>query len=376
MRAELLVGIEALVLFHETDAVEIQPLDASFLVGRDLTAHVDERAAVGEAAGQRRAILVGAVRERATERRGRRLRVADFRRHRINRVGVDARRQHAALAIDDVAAFCRCVDRVHVLPFGTRDHVGALDDLQIHEPRFGAGDPHRQEDRHDRDPRLHGETPVRGLGWRRRSGVVAIEEALPGSHRRATTDGAGASAGNGALDHDRLGAGRRHQVQPLHGQRFDSSRGAQRIDLEPILPADLLLLGFLALHFLDLVAVTQQFEMLPRREQHQEHQQRGNPSRLPQLALPRLVHFTDNRIVAHVFLDGVFESFHVLIPEGLMWCVGQLRRSAALSLALRARGFRCTSSSVGLIGFLVNTLTTSLWARARNVCLTMRSSSE
>ena len=144
VRPELLVGIEALVLLHEPDAVEIQLLDAAFLVGRDLAPHVGERAAVGEAPAQRRPLLAGAIGERAAERRSGRVRVADFRRHRIDRVRVDARRQHAALAIDDVAALGRCVDRVQVLPFGAGHHVGALDDLQIHQARFGAGDPHRQ----------------------------------------------------------------------------------------------------------------------------------------------------------------------------------------------------------------------------------------
>ena len=51
---------------------------------------------------------------------------------------------------------------------------------------------------------------------------------------------------------------------------------------------------------------------------------------------------------------------------------------AARSLALRARGLRCTSSSLGTIGFFVSTFTaaSSLRSSARSVCFTIRSSSE
>ena len=48
-------------------------------------------------------------------------------------------------------------------------------------------------------------------------------------------------------------------------------------------------------------------------EEHEEDEQRGNAAGLPQLALTLLVHFTDDQIVADVLLDGVFESFHVVI---------------------------------------------------------------
>src|SRR4051794_866908 len=60
---------------------------------------------------------------------------------------------------------------------------------------------------------------------------------------------------------------------------------------------------------LDFVAVPQQLEVLPRREQQDEDEQRGHADRLPELALPGLVHLADDRVVANVLLDGVFERF-------------------------------------------------------------------
>src|SRR6185503_14586925 len=120
--------------------------------------------------------------------------------------------------------------------------------------------------------------------------------------------------------------------------------------------------------------MAQQLEMLPGGQEEDEHEEAGHADRLPQLAVTLLVHLADDRVVPDVFLDGVFEGFHGCSPR-----VPALHaiRSAARSLALRARGLAATSSSRGTIGFLVSTCTRpSRCCSARSVCLTMRSSSE
>src|SRR5207248_1869018 len=120
------------------------------------------------------------------------------------------------------------------------------------------------------------------------------------------------------------------------------------------------------LHALHLIAVAQQLEMLPGREEQHEDQQAGHTDRLPQVALTSFVDLAHDRVVANVFFYRVFERFH------------QATLSAALSFALRALGLRRTSSSSGMSGFFVRTLTpcSPPLSRARSVCFTMRSSSE
>src|SRR5262249_767220 len=139
----------------------------------------------------------------------------------------------------------------------------------------------------------------------------------------------------------------------------------QRLDLESQPPGRFFLSSALALQLLHLVPVPQQLEMLPGREQQDGDEESGDADRLPQLALLLLVDFPDDGIVANVLLDRVLERLHQDIL------------SAARSFALRARGFRPTSSSRGTSGFFVSTCTSpSRCCSARIVCLTMRSSSE
>ncbi len=77
--------------------------------------------------------------------------------------------------------------------------------------------------------------------------------------------------------------------------------------------------------------------------------------RLPQLALPRLVHFADDRVVANVLLDGVLERLQPWLAPAILIA----SRSAARSFALRARGLLRTSSSLGTTGFFVSTLSSA-----------------
>jgi hypothetical protein len=53
MGGELLVGIEAPVLLHETDALELEIGNATRLIGRHLPAHVHEGTALADAIGER-----------------------------------------------------------------------------------------------------------------------------------------------------------------------------------------------------------------------------------------------------------------------------------------------------------------------------------
>ena len=89
----------------EADAVEVQRLDALRLFGRDLAADVGEVALPAEALDQILPLRLACSRRSAsqsfaTDRRF----VVDRRRHGVDGVGVDAGRQHAPAAIEDVAA--------------------------------------------------------------------------------------------------------------------------------------------------------------------------------------------------------------------------------------------------------------------------------
>src|SRR6266849_10497352 len=154
-------------------------------------------------------------------------------------------------------------------------------------------------------------------------------------------------------------------MELLGRDRLDPLGGFQRVDLEPQPAPCFFFRGPLTLQLLDLVAMAEQLEMLPRREEQDQHEERGDAGRLPELALPRPVDLADDRVVPHILLDGVLEGLHQAIL------------SATRSLALRARGLRSTSSSRGTIGFFVKTCTSPsrCWS-ARSVCFTIRSSSE
>src|SRR5450759_5086409 len=79
-----------------------------------------------------------------------------------------------------------------------------------------------------------------------------------------------------------------------------------------------------------------------------------------------IVHFADDRVVANVLLDRVLEVHSV-----------HANLSIARSFALRARGLRATSSSAATSGSFVKITSPSpAFSIARNVCFTIRSSSE
>jgi hypothetical protein len=180
MRSELLVGIETPALLDEADTVEIQRRDATGLLGRNLAADVGKGAAGSKAIGERLTILALAVRERLTDALRGVGGVADRRGHGVNRVGIDARREHPAAPIENVAPLGRRRLCPFLLALRARHEIGSGEDLQIHEPRLDAGDPEGQATGQPHHSPLERHAPV--------GGVRGIR------HRRATTDLAGGSA--------------------------------------------------------------------------------------------------------------------------------------------------------------------------------------
>ena len=85
--------------------------DALGLLGRDLARDVGERRAPRQALRDRLAALGAAAVERGADLRRDLGRVVDFGRDGGDRVGVDAVGQHAALAVEDLAALGRRLRR-------------------------------------------------------------------------------------------------------------------------------------------------------------------------------------------------------------------------------------------------------------------------
>src|SRR5262245_66513516 len=100
------------------------------------------------------------------------------------------------------------------------------------------------------------------------------------------------------------------------------------------MPIDRLFVGAFALHLLEAIAVLEQLEVLPRREQQYEHEEDTNQRRSPHLAMALAIDLADDRVVADVFLDRVFEGLGRHVRTACS------SRIAARSFALRARGFR------------------------------------
>src|SRR5690348_15877795 len=113
------------------------------------------------------------------------------------------------------------------------------------------------------------------------------------------------------------------------------------------MPVDGLLTGALALHLLEAISVAQQLEVLPRRKKQHQHEDDADQRRASHLAMTIAIDRADDRVVADVFLDCVFEGLGRHVRTACNY------REAARSFALRARGFRSISASVGTCGRLV-----------------------
>src|SRR5262245_60113684 len=136
------------------------------------------------------------------------------------------------------------------------------------------------------------------------------------------------------------------------------------------MPVDLSLGGVLLLHLLEPVSMTQQLEVLPRGEEQHDDEEHADECRAPHLAVPLAIDLADDRVVADVFLDRVFEGLRRHVRTA---CCSL---PSARSFALRARGFRSTSASVGTTGRFVRMPIAPDACNARSVCFTMRSSRE
>ena len=86
--------------------------------------------------------------------------------------------------------------------------------------------------------------------------------------------------------------------------------------------------------------------------------------------MPIAIDLADDRVVADVFLDCVFEGLGRHVRSACS------DRVAARSFALRARGFRSISASLGTSGRFVRIVMPPAVCSARSVCFTTRSSSE
>src|SRR5262245_13728296 len=135
---------------------------------------------------------------------------------------------------------------------------------------------------------------------------------------------------------------------------------------------DLYLCRMFALHLLEPIPMSQQLEVLPRPEQQDRDQKEPDSGGSPHLPVPLAIDFTNDGVVADVLLDGVFER----VPRHV--CLIQRPRSATRSFALRARGFRSTSASLGTTGRFVRIVRpmSPVVCSERSVCFTMRSSRE
>ena len=142
------------------------------------------------------------------------------------------------------------------------------------------------------------------------------------------------------------------------GDLGDTLRRLERLDLQLEVPVDFDLLLAGPLHLLDTVAVSQQLEVLPGRADQQRQDDRADPRPAPQVAVARVVDLADDLVVPDVLADRVIEGFHHAPPAAAA-CA---RRSAARSLALRARGLRPISSSPGTTGRFVSTRTSAVGA--------------
>ena len=161
---EVLIGIEAPVLLHEADALEIECRDAAGIVRRHLATHVREGPTATETLHQRLPLSGAAILESVAERRGRGVRVTDFCWNRVNRVGFDAVGEHAAVAVENVPTLGRRLHGAKLLALGTLGEFYMLPHLEVHKSRLdGCGPCHEHGDGDDKPPLQRDAPGKRGL---------------------------------------------------------------------------------------------------------------------------------------------------------------------------------------------------------------------
>ncbi len=118
------VGVEALVLFQEADALQLQIGDPSW-PARARSAGARTRRAAPATGASRASRGPWRCSRRAPAQQRRHLRgILDFIGHGIDRIALHAVREHAAVAIEDVAALGRDVARPARLAFGAALEIG------------------------------------------------------------------------------------------------------------------------------------------------------------------------------------------------------------------------------------------------------------
>ena len=75
--------------------------------------------------------------------------------NRVNRVGVDARRENAAFAVENIPTLGGRGERLTLLPFGACHQLRVMEYLQVDEPRLDGAAPRREAHGGDRDTALH-----------------------------------------------------------------------------------------------------------------------------------------------------------------------------------------------------------------------------
>ena len=153
------------------DAGQPQSRHAPRIRGRRVGLQQDGGPAPPEATFEGGAVRWRAVVQGVAERAGGGCRIIDIGRYGVDRVGVDAVREHAPIPIQDLSALRMHLDGPPLLSARSRDQLRVLHDLQVHQPGLDGGDPDREHaDRHQ-DPalqrvaprhagRLHGSTPA------------------------------------------------------------------------------------------------------------------------------------------------------------------------------------------------------------------------
>ena len=189
-----------------------------------------------------------------------------------------------------------------LLPIGARHQLVVLEHLQVDQPRLDPDGPERrrapaQTSRRDRmvarqsagvRRRLAPAHRVRAAAPDEPSAAATVEPGASGSpcrlaQRAATMDFAGGADGvtrSMTMAWSRAGATR---CSSFDGDLLDAARRAQRLDLEAQMAVHLFLRRALPLQALDLVAVAQQLEVLPGREQQHDDEEPADGQRAPQL---------------------------------------------------------------------------------------------
>ena len=216
VRRQIRVRVGALALLDETDARQVERRHARRLIRPHLPADVGEVPALANPLDHRLAILGVAVGQRAAQRRGRRLGVAELARHRVDRVGVHAVGEDVPVAIEDVAALGGRLDGARMLALGARLQLAVAEDLQIDQARL---DGDRPEQEKAEAPGRPGASALRARRWRAGRATRKLRSVLASSD-----DGPRRGRGlDDSLDHDRIVSRR---APPSAAVRWPSARFA------------------------------------------------------------------------------------------------------------------------------------------------------